>query len=169
MIYHGNNLVPEGLEIGETKISGTAEFDELEPAYIIAYAGQQVGNVGQPVNQNGFVYNGIISGITFILCPSINQLRNRMQDINNDTTYNSQDNVITIFTIPRLALLSLIQEMEANPTMVEFLFGKILDSNITQSPITKTLVSTPSSIDRLYTTKSKIKNIPFYVFRIQSC
>lgn len=37
-MYLGSNLVPENLETGEYKISGTAEIDELEPAYIVAYA-----------------------------------------------------------------------------------------------------------------------------------
>lgn len=166
MIFHGSNLIPEGLEIGEPKVQGTAEFDELEPAYIIAFSGQKIGNAGQTVNQNGFVYNGIISGITFILCANIGQVRLRMQDINSDTVNNSQENVFTIFTIPRLALLSIIQDMENNPTAVEYLFGKVLDSDTTQTPITKTLVSTPSALDRLYTTKCKTSNLPLYVFRI---
>ena len=151
MIFHGSNLIPEGLEIGEPKVQGTAEFDELEPAYIIAFSGQKIGNAGQTINQNGFVYNGIISGITFILCANIGQVRMRMQDINSDTVNNSQENVFTIFTIPRLALLSIIQDMENNPTAVEYLFGKVLDSDTVQNPITKTLVSTPSALDRLYT------------------
>lgn len=35
----GSNLLPEGLETGEFKVDGTAEFDELEPINIIAYSG----------------------------------------------------------------------------------------------------------------------------------
>ena len=35
----GSNLLPEGLETGEFKVGGTAEFDELEPINIIAYSG----------------------------------------------------------------------------------------------------------------------------------
>lgn len=38
-MYLGNNLLPEGLETGEFKVGGTAEFDELEPINIIAYSG----------------------------------------------------------------------------------------------------------------------------------
>ena len=37
MMCHGANLIPEGLETGEFKVGGTAEFDELKPVYIVAY------------------------------------------------------------------------------------------------------------------------------------
>lgn len=33
----GSNLLPEGLETGEFKVGGTAEFDDLKPVYIVAY------------------------------------------------------------------------------------------------------------------------------------
>ena len=38
----GANLLPEGLEIGEVKVNGTAEFDDLEMVPIIAYSGDTV-------------------------------------------------------------------------------------------------------------------------------
>lgn len=38
----GANLLPEGLEIGEVKVNGTAEFDDLEMVSIIAYSGDTV-------------------------------------------------------------------------------------------------------------------------------
>lgn len=34
----GANLLPETLETGEYKVGGTAEIDDLEPWYIVAYA-----------------------------------------------------------------------------------------------------------------------------------
>lgn len=34
----GANLLPESLETGEYKVGGTAEIDDLEPWYIVAYA-----------------------------------------------------------------------------------------------------------------------------------
>ena len=66
MIHHGNNLIPEGLEFGELKVEGTAEFDELEPAYVVAYSGDsyQVGDDEPvPIKQEGYSYNGIYSSI----------------------------------------------------------------------------------------------------------
>lgn len=166
MIYHGSNLVPESLEIGEPKISGTAEFDELEPAYIIAFAGQQYGNVGETISQSGFKYNGILSGITFFLCSTIEQVQNNMALINADTTYNSQQNVITIFSIPRLALQTWVNIIE-NPSgtlpdqAILVMYGKKLTENWKEPPITKTLVSTPSTIDGYTPRNQKLRQYPY--------
>lgn len=41
-MYHGSNLLPEGLETGEFKVGGTAEFDELEPVNVVAYSGDKL-------------------------------------------------------------------------------------------------------------------------------
>lgn len=41
-MFHGANLLPEGLETGEFKIGGTAEFDELEIVPVIAYSGDTI-------------------------------------------------------------------------------------------------------------------------------
>ena len=41
----GANLLPEGLETGELKANGTAEFDELEPVNIIAYSGDKAPRI----------------------------------------------------------------------------------------------------------------------------
>ena len=38
----GNNLLPESLEIGELKVGGTAEFDNLETVSVVAYSGDIV-------------------------------------------------------------------------------------------------------------------------------
>lgn len=55
--YPGSNLLPESLETGEYKVGGTAEIDDLEPWYIVAYADDTFG----------FKYNGIYSRHS-ILC-----------------------------------------------------------------------------------------------------
>lgn len=52
----GSNLLPESLETGEYKVGGTAEIDDLEPWYIVAYAKD---------DDFGFKYNGIYSGIKY--------------------------------------------------------------------------------------------------------
>lgn len=67
----GNYLYPEGLEFGELKIDGTANIDDLEPWYVIAFSGDNfedsAGNI-LPVDQDGYKYNGIYSSITFAFC-----------------------------------------------------------------------------------------------------
>ena len=107
MIHHGNFLIPEGLEFGELKVEGTAEIDDLEPAYILAYSGDsyQVGS-DPPVSvaQNGYNYNGIYSSVTFAVAneygfPVLMLIMN--QNANSDK-------VLTVFTVPKLAVKSLL-------------------------------------------------------------
>lgn len=110
MIYHGANLMPEGLETGEFKINGTANFDELEPAYIVAYSGDSY-NKGTPqapdivnVAQNGYSYNGIYSSITYAVCNKygFNTLMTILQLNDNSSK------IVTVFTVPKLAVKSLL-------------------------------------------------------------
>lgn len=107
MTHHGNFLIPEGLEFGELKVEGTAEFDELEPAYVVAYTGDnyQVGDDPPvPIAQNGYSYNGIYSSVTFAIANShgFNVL---MQILNENA---NSDKVLTVFSIPSLAVKSLL-------------------------------------------------------------
>lgn len=119
MIHHGNNLIPEGLEFGELKVEGTAEFDELEPAYVVAYTGDnyQVGD-DPPVSikQDGFSYNGIFSSVTFAVAneygfPVLMLILN--QNANSDK-------VLTVFTVPKLAVESLLPVDEPRNTHLLF-------------------------------------------------
>ena len=108
MIPHGTNLIPEGLETGEFKIGGTAEIDDLEPAYIVAFSGDTLkdnqGGTIDTVNQNGYSYNGIYSSITFAVCNDygFNVL---MAFLNNQDNSNF---VVAVFTVPKLAVKSLL-------------------------------------------------------------
>ena len=119
MIYHGNNLIPEGLEFGELKVEGTAEFDDLEPAYVVAYTGDsyQVGNDAPvPIKQEGYSYNGIYSSVTFAVAneygfPALMLMLN--QNANSDK-------ILTVFTIPKLAVESLLPVDESRNTYLFF-------------------------------------------------
>lgn len=58
----GANLLPEGLEIGEVIAGGTAELDELEPVYIVAYGRNphEDGLTSETIDSNqGVIVNGI--------------------------------------------------------------------------------------------------------------
>ena len=107
MIYHGNFLIPEGLEFGELKVEGTAEIDELEPAYILAYSGDsyQVGD-DPPVQikQEGYSYNGIYSSVTFAVANDYG-FSVLMKIMNKNA---NSDKVLTVFTVPKLAVKSLL-------------------------------------------------------------
>ena len=108
--YLGSNLQPEGLEIGEPKVSGTAEIDELEPAYMIAYSGNTFS--GHSIGQSGYSYNGMPSSITFILCNNIGAFQFAINAINQIDQTGSM--ILSCFSVPRLAVLSKLQEIEAN-------------------------------------------------------
>lgn len=107
-IFHGNNLIPEGLEIGEPKISGTASFDELRPCYVIAYSGDTFE--GNSISDSGFQYNGIPSSVTFIICNNIAALQYGIYTINH--TDQKGDKIVTCFSIPRLAVKTFLAENE---------------------------------------------------------
>lgn len=102
MTYHGANLLPEGLELGEMKIGGTAGYDDLEPCFVIAFTGDHVGP--RQITSQGWEFNGIPSSVAFIVAgiESINVLLNI---INDD---GSGDKILNVFTIPKLAVKSLI-------------------------------------------------------------
>lgn len=65
-MFHGANLLPEGLETGEYKVGGTAEIDDLEPWYVVAYANNE---------DFGFKVNGIYSGIKYYVFSDAEALR----------------------------------------------------------------------------------------------
>lgn len=139
----GANLLPEGLEIGEPKISGSADFDDLEPRYIVAFTGDNLGI--SPVPQEGFSYNGIFSSVTFILAFNQAGLSNLLSDINESQ---QGDKILTVFSIPHFAVKNL--EVEATSPKGYY----VIKENFLQLPITKTLLSTPTTIDS-YTPKNK--------------
>lgn len=71
MIFHGNNLQPENFETGEYVIGGTAEIDDLEPVYIVAYA----------VDTFGHTFNGMYSGIEYLAYENGDLLRAALTQI----------------------------------------------------------------------------------------
>ena len=106
MTHHGNFLIPEGLEFGELKVEGTAEIDDLEPAYIIAYSGDSYkgGETDVPVAQDGYSYNGIFSSVTFAVANEygFNLLMASLNLADNSSK------ILTVFTVPKLAVKSLL-------------------------------------------------------------
>lgn len=95
------------------------------------------------------------------------QVRNRLRMINEDETYNSPENVIAVFSIPNLALKNYIYNI-LNPTdpsdpqsIIDKLDGKILGEDYTEPSITKTLISTPTSIDGYTPKNQKLRTYPY--------
>lgn len=115
----GAYLIPEGLEMGEYKVEGTAEFDELEPIYVIAYSGDSYQVGSDPpvsVDQSGFSYNGIFSSVTY--CIANEYGFDVIMSILNQNANSSY--VLTVFTVPKLAVKSLLPVDEPRNTHLLF-------------------------------------------------
>lgn len=144
---HGANLIPEGLELGEPKVEGTAEFDELKPVYLVAFSGDKFQE--NNINKNGYQYNGIYSSIAFILT---NLTGTALGIINQQ---GDGDKILTVFSVPKLAVASQIPSGEGTQY-----YAKILESN-KENPVLKTLVSTPSNLDGYTPKNQKLRTYPY--------
>ena len=153
----GANLMPEGLETGEFQIDGTAEFEDLEPAYIIAYSGDSYtdasGNT-HPVKQEGYSYNGIYSSVTFIVC---NEYGFHIAMAYMNLADNSSK-VLTVFTVPKLAVKSLLP---VDPENIHTYFWDFIEENFKENPVVKNLVATPSALDGYSPRNQKLRTYPY--------
>ena len=147
--------MPEGLELGELKVQNTTGFTELNPVYIIVFTGDTIGQ--QTIDQDGHTYNGISSSITYILCNNDGGLQACLNIIN---TYGQGDKILTVFSVPKLALLDKISSLEPDPN-VHYYYYEILDYDYKQSEITKNLNSRPSSIDGYTPRNKKLLTYPY--------
>lgn len=132
----GSNLLPESLETGEYKVQGTAEIDDLEPWYVVAYAEDTFG----------FRYNGIFSGILFYVFSDSDALRGFLTQINLARKTNF---ILNIFTVPKLAFYPLEQVANA------------IEEDIKGNPRPLTLVSTPNSLDGYVPKNQKLRTYPY--------
>lgn len=135
-MFHGANLLEENLETGEYKVGGTAEIQDLEPWYIVAYAEDTFG----------FKYNGVYSGIQFYAFSDSDALRGFIVQIN---LAGKTDYILNIFTVPKLAFYPLSQ------------LARVLDDDIKATPRPVTLVSTPSNLDGYTPRNQKLRTYPY--------
>ncbi len=132
----GANLVPESLETGEYKIDGTAEIQDLEPWYIVAYAEDTFGHK----------YNGIFSGIQFYGYSDIELLRAFLFQ----TKQAGKDNfIINIFTVPKLAFYPLAS------------INGIMNDDFLSNARPVTLISRPSTLDGYTPRNQKLRTYPY--------
>lgn len=153
----GNNLIPEGLEFGELKVEGTAEIDDLEPAYIIAYTGDsyQIDNdPPKPVKQEGYNYNGIYSSVTFCVANSYG-FPGIMSILNQNA---NSSHILTVFTVPKLAVKSLIP---VDPPGTHTYFYDFIEDYFKENPVTKTLLSRSNSLDGYTPRNKKLLQYPY--------
>lgn len=149
MINHGNFLIPEGLEFGEMKIAGSADFSELSPLYVIAWLDSEVTIDNTTYHFTGGNYNGILNGILFIVGTAtyINSILNNL---------NSQsDKIMAVFTIPRLACPYAINN---EITGADYC---VLSGNYKAPAVTNTFASRPSSLDGYTPRNKKLLTYPY--------
>ena len=158
MIFLGANLEPEGFELGEIKINATAEIDDLEPVYIIAYSGDQIlnsqGGVYESVGQSGYSYNGVFSSVTFILTNEygFNVIMEFLNSADNS------NHVVTVFSVPKLAVKNKLPN-DSGGTHTYFV--EVMDYDFNQPATSKTLNSRPSSIDGYTPRNKKLLTYPY--------
>lgn len=153
----GNYLIPEGLEFGELKVQGTASFDDLKPVAIIAYSRDPNadGFTQQAVTSTqGVIANGIPNGM-FYWIVSFEYLQGALHTINSA---GHGDAIITVFTVPAFALIGFngwsIQDILSG---VSWWFVSDYKAN----PVTKTLISTPSTLDGYSPRNQKLRTYPY--------
>ena len=153
----GNYLIPEGLEFGELKVQGTASFDDLKPVAIIAYSRDPNadGFTQQAVTSTqGVIANGIPNGM-FYWIVSFEYLQGALYTINNS---GHGDAIITVFTVPAFALIGFngwsLQDILSG---VSWWFVSDYKAN----PVTKTLISTPSTLDGYSPRNQKLRTYPY--------
>lgn len=151
----GSNLLPETLEIGEPKVTAQYSISDLEPYYVIAYLGDKLGTE-TTIDQSGFLYNGILSTVTFIV-GNIMGIKNLLPVITNN---NQSNQILTVFSVPKVAVKTL---MESSTKVYE-----ILERNYTEPPIVKTIETKPTSIDGYTPKNKKLLTYPYTYLALNS-
>lgn len=147
----GNNLIPESLELGEIKVASNISIDDLKPVFIIAFTGDHIGST--PISQDGYRYNGIPSSVAFIVCLDIT-INIVLNMINQD---GNGDKILNVFSIPKLAVKSLIP---VDPPGTTTYWWQVLGDH-KENPLIKVLNSTPASIDGYTPKNQKLRTYPF--------
>ena len=169
MMSHGANLVPEGLETGEMQIDGTASFDELKPAFGIAYSNNPNVWSDPEDTDHASRMNGIITGVFFSFGNGrgIVSRLNSLYAVNPDFGSPS-DYIISVFSLPALALDGLLNHdidfFSADDTYsnaVDVTPTDLTNLSFKAPTLSKTLTSRPSNIDGYTPRNKKLLTYPY--------
>lgn len=152
--FLGANLLPENFETGDPVINATASIDDLKPYAIVAYSGPQfdLGD-GILIANDGTRLNGIPGGVGYNLVRLVD-LPKLISDINNEA---HGDGIISVFTVPKLALKTLANYIENDPNYKPYPIAV----NIIEAPTEKVLNARPSSIDGYTPRNRKLLQYPY--------
>lgn len=157
----GVNLLPEGLEIGEPINNGTAEIELLNPVYVIAYAGDPVEDKvilpPTPEYELSHSVNGVQTGVAYFVSTSIH-LAEELKQINS---MKMLDKVMTIFTIPALAVLGFETFTKENLLNPAYDHGAWIFENMNTNGYDVTLFSNPSTLDGYNPRNKKLLTYPY--------
>lgn len=138
------------------KIMEKISVPELEPICCVAFTGDSISGDGLispiAVNQDGNMYNGIASAITFIIC-RFKSLALLLKMINLDA---NGDKILDVFSVPKLAVESALPQDD--PNVLPF---AVLPYDHFENPITKNINGTPSSLDNYSPRNAKLKTYPY--------
>ncbi len=155
----GANLVPENLETGEYKIAATANVTGLNPVYVWAYSNDSIklGSGGTSYSlgvSNTYYVNGIHNSVHFIVANSdvgYAEVATSLVLYDNQSEY-----VVAHFSVPSLAVNT--------GNAVDFTSGAISGVYLLAgkaTAVTKTLNSTPTSLDGYTPVNNKVRQYPY--------
>lgn len=158
--YPGFNLIPEGLETGEYKIGGTAEFDNLEPVWVVAYLGNTWNSSGTdiPIGDGGYIANGIAQSVTFIICTTLDAYNSVIGQLQTDE--NRSQYILSCFSVPKLAVQDYLNSSTAILD-IDNAYVYIQGNTYNQAPVQKTLVSLPNNLDGYIPINQKLRTYPY--------
>lgn len=152
----GANLVPEGLETGEFKIQSSVNIPELQPVAVLAYTRnpKDDGLTTEDVSPYGTYLNGIPAGVYYYIC-SFNLLPTIIEDI---ATRNHTDAIMTIFTLPALAVIGF-----QNSSLNDWIngYGHWVTGNFKANPVVRNAGSTPEQLDGYTPINKKLLTYPY--------
>lgn len=147
----GANLVPENLETGEYKVAGTATITGLTPYLVCAYSGEELAIGGTTHHFSSLTnVNGIWSSVAYLVATSNTGYVNLYNALMSS---NYSEKIVSLFTIPALAVDS-SHNLVSLDTDIYYMAGKA-------SATTKTLVSTPTTIDGYTPKNAKVRQYPY--------
>lgn len=159
-IFHGSNLLPEGLEIGEPIKNVSSAINGLGICYVIAYsrdpAQDNLGASGS--NYNGCIVNGIASGLWYYIS-NMNNCLTMLQTISNA---GFADSVVAVYSIPTIAILGWdptysIEELDDRYQVWGFWVNNQFESNGREINFN----STPSTLNGYTPRNQKLRTYPY--------
>lgn len=166
-MFLGANLVPEGLEIGEVIMDQYQDISLLRPIYVLAYGrNPKTDGLSSFDFNTGIELNGIFTGLYYYV-GTPNKLKEMIDRINGlgggDEAYGQS--IVTIFTIPRVAMLNFQAEDDTIWTLellsTETDIGSWVHNSFRASPVSVGLPARPTNFQGFVPQNNKLLQYPY--------